>query len=1054
MTLTAAPASGSMFAGWSGDCGGSSQTTSVTLAGARSCTATFDVEQQETATLNVTVTGAGSGTVTSSPSGISCPSGCSASYDTGTEVTLTAAAASGSMFAGWSGACGGNSQTASVTLAGARSCTATFDVEQQETATLNVTVTGAGSGTVTSSPSGISCPSGCSASYDTGTEVTLTAAAASGSMFAGWSGACGGNSQTASVTLAGARSCTATFDVEQQETATLNVTVTGAGSGTVTSSPSGISCPSGCSTSYDTGTEVTLTAAPASGSTFASWSGACGGNSQTTSVTMDAARSCTATFDVEQQETATLNVTVTGAGSGTVTSSPSGISCPSGCSASYDTGTEVTLTAAPASGSTFASWSGACGGSSQTASVTLAAGRSCTATFDVEQFTLSLTIAGSGSGSVTSSPSGINCASGCSASYDTGTEVTLTAAPASGSTFASWSGACGGNSQTTSVTMDAARSCTATFDVEQQETATLNVTVTGAGSGTVTSSPSGISCPSGCSASYDTGTEVTLTAAPASGSTFASWSGACGGSSQTASVTLAAGRSCTATFDVEQQETATLNVTVTGAGSGTVTSSPSGISCPSGCSASYDTGTEVTLIAAFASGSTFAGWSGDCSAESLGVTVTMDAARSCTATFDVAEYDLVVDFAGTGSGTVTLADGPNTTDCTSTCGESYAAGTEVTLTAVPASGSTFAEWGNGCGREFNGQTVTITMDTIVRCTATFDAEQFTLSLTFAGSGSGSVTSSPSGINCGSGNEEACSASYDTGTEVTLTAAPASGSTFAGWSGDCGGSSQTASVTMDAARSCTATFDVEQFTLSLTIAGSGSGTVTLYQTTNCTSTCSESYDTGTEVTLTATPASGSTFAAWSGDDCGGSSQTTSVTMDAARSCTATFDVEQFTLSLTITGSGSGTVTLVDGNDTTSCSSNCSESYDTGTEVTLTATPDNGSTFAGFSGDCGGTMTAAQSCTATFNVSQSTLSLTMTGSGSGTVTLVDGNDTTTCTSNCSKSYDIGTSVTLIPDPNGVSFFIDWGGDCANGTGRDLTWTVTMNSNVSCSVVFDLQ
>jgi hypothetical protein len=84
----------------------------------------------------------------------------------------------------------------------------------------------------------------------------------------------------------------------------------------------------------------------------------------------------------------------------------------------------------------------------------------------------------------------------------------------------------------------------------------------------------------------------------------------------------------------------------------------------------------------------------------------------------------------------------------------------------------------------------------------------------------------------------------------------------------------------------------------------------------------------------------------------------------------------------------------------------------------------------------------------------LSLTMTGSGSGTVTLVDGNDTTTCTSNCSKSYDIGTSVTLIPDPNGVSFFIDWGGDCANGTGRDLTWTVTMNSNVSCSVVFDLQ
>ena len=81
---------------------------------------------------------------------------------------------------------------------------------------LNVTVAGAGSGTVTSSPNGISCSSGCSASYDTGTAVTLTADAASGSTFAGWSGDCGGNGQTASVTMDAARSCTATFDVEQQ----------------------------------------------------------------------------------------------------------------------------------------------------------------------------------------------------------------------------------------------------------------------------------------------------------------------------------------------------------------------------------------------------------------------------------------------------------------------------------------------------------------------------------------------------------------------------------------------------------------------------------------------------------------------------------------------------------------------------------------------------------------------------------------------------------------------------------------------------------------------
>ncbi|SVD89616.1 uncharacterized protein METZ01_LOCUS442470, partial [marine metagenome] len=243
---------------------------------------------------------------------------------------------------------------------------------------LAVNLSGDGSGAVTSTSAGIDCSVGadadCSQRYREGSEVTLTAAPASGSTFAGWSGDCGGSSQTTSVTLAAARSCTATFDVEQEQTATLNVTVAGDGVGTVTSSPSGISCPSGCSASYDTGTEVTLTAAPASGSTFAGWSGDCGGNSQTTSVTMDAARSCTATFNVEQQQTATLNVTVTG--SGTVTSSPSGISCPADCSASYDTGTEVTLSAAPASGSTFAGWGNDCGGNSQTTSVTMDAARS------------------------------------------------------------------------------------------------------------------------------------------------------------------------------------------------------------------------------------------------------------------------------------------------------------------------------------------------------------------------------------------------------------------------------------------------------------------------------------------------------------------------------------------------------------------------------------------------------------------------------------------------------------------------------------------------------
>jgi len=75
----------------------------------------------------------------------------------------------------------------------------------------------------------------------------------------------------------------------------LNVVQAGGGSGMVVSTPSGISCGATCSRSYLLGTSVTLTAAPATGSTFAGWSGACTGTG-TCTVAMTAARSVTAMF--------------------------------------------------------------------------------------------------------------------------------------------------------------------------------------------------------------------------------------------------------------------------------------------------------------------------------------------------------------------------------------------------------------------------------------------------------------------------------------------------------------------------------------------------------------------------------------------------------------------------------------------------------------------------------------------------------------------------------------------------------------------------------------
>lgn len=82
----------------------------------------------------------------------------------------------------------------------------------------------------------------------------------------------------------------------------------------------------------------------------------------------------------------------------------------------------------------------------------------------IVNYALSVTKAGTGAGTVSSSPAGIDCGPTCSADYASGTSVTLTAAPASGSTFSSWSGACSGTTATCTVSMSQAQSVTATFN--------------------------------------------------------------------------------------------------------------------------------------------------------------------------------------------------------------------------------------------------------------------------------------------------------------------------------------------------------------------------------------------------------------------------------------------------------------------------------------------------------------------------------------------------------------------------------------------------------------
>ena len=291
--------------------------------------------------LTVAKSGTGGGVVTAT--GINCGADCTELYASGTSVTLTATASSGSSFAGWSGT---GCTTGTVTVNGNMTCTATFNVNSF---TLTVAKSGTGVGVVTAT--GINCGADCNELYTSGSSVTLTATASSGSSFAGWSGT---GCTTGTVTVNGNMTCTANFNLVPGFALTVKVaqqiTNGGSGSGRVISNPSGIDCGSDCSENYSSGMVINLTPIPATGSVFTGWSGDA---DCAASVTMNANKSCTANF---AQTNAML--TVTKVGSGSVSSTPSGINCGITCSYSFTMGAAITLQATPSAGFTFAGWSG------------------------------------------------------------------------------------------------------------------------------------------------------------------------------------------------------------------------------------------------------------------------------------------------------------------------------------------------------------------------------------------------------------------------------------------------------------------------------------------------------------------------------------------------------------------------------------------------------------------------------------------------------------------------------------------------------------------------
>jgi YD repeat-containing protein len=153
-----------------------------------------------------------------------------------------------------------------------------------------------------------------------------------------------------------------------------------------------------------------------------------------------------------------------------------------------------------------------------------------TATGTSQQFDLTVSKSGAGSGTVTSNPAGINCGTDCQEAFNFNTQVSLTAAPATGSTFGGWSGACSGTEACT-VTMNGDKTVTASFGQQASQEYSLTIEKTGTGNGVVTSSPAGINCGSDCEEAYSKVQKVKLTAKADANSIFAGWTGGgCAGS--------------------------------------------------------------------------------------------------------------------------------------------------------------------------------------------------------------------------------------------------------------------------------------------------------------------------------------------------------------------------------------------------------------------------------------------------------------------------------------------------------------------------------------------
>ena len=543
------------------------------------------------------------------------------------------------------------------------------------------------------------------------------------------------------------------------------------------------------------------------------------------------------------------SISATTVGSGTVDTDPAG--------GPYVHGGDVVLTARPADGFVFAGWSGDVSASENPLILTMTADVSLTANF-VEALPAQLDVAASVGGAVTVDPD--------QASYLIGDVVTLAATPDPGWSFSGWNGDLDGNANPVSLQLDGDTTVTATFAEQPAAFAAEDFEGYVAGDDPVGWVDTGANNSMAPSDSLFAVADVGGTKALSTTST----------SSNVHSHYLVDGSdtaiaySYTGRMRIDGSSGAGIGVTILSdynqsdayyrlrryGTNGSFHLSPHGTSISSGTTDTGvvpETGTwyrfrieavpgaDATEVRArvWADGSAEPStWQIDAAdtsssrrtAGTIGVWSYGSGAKHwddlTMAPIDVGPFDVITSAVGSGS---------VTTDPT---GPIHALGSEVALTASPDAGWRFVGWSGGLSGAENPTTTTVTSDLAI--IATFE-EIPAYPLTTNVVGSGSVSSAPS------------AAEYPDGTSIVLTAMPAAGWVFAGWSGDASGSLNPITVAIDAATDVTATFAVDEpLTLTTTVTAGGTVTVDPNQST---------YSIGDVITATANPDPGWMLDRW-------------------------------------------------------------------------------------------------------------------------------------------------------------------------------------------------